>query len=198
MIRRGGFAKVSMRDVANALGVTATALYNHFPNKAALLDAVATRIYDNIPLPPKELPWTDRLRQWLIAQELAHLDHPGLASFVLSRHRTSTAAFRWIDTVLTILDDGGLDDDSQLACMRRVAFMHNPLIYLDAPQRQSESQRRGERSFLDSEEVSEEFPQLARLRSRWHGTPQRDDFEQSLKHAIDGVALMVRYRRSDF
>jgi len=196
MIRRGGFSKVSMRQVAAELGVTATALYNHFPNKASLLDAVARRIYDAIPLPPTDLPWTERLRRWLLDQELAHLDHPGLASFVLSRHRASTAAFRWIDTVLSILHEGGLDDESQLLCMRRVAFMHNPLIYLDAPERQSEA-RNQSATDVAQQNLHAQFPQLARLQSRWYGTPQREDFEAALKHSIDGLARMARYRRSD-
>lgn len=38
---------VSMRKVANAVGVTATALYYHFRNKQALLDAIADRGFSN-------------------------------------------------------------------------------------------------------------------------------------------------------
>jgi AcrR family transcriptional regulator len=37
--------EVSMREVADQLGVTATALYHHFDNKQALLDAVAGRAF---------------------------------------------------------------------------------------------------------------------------------------------------------
>jgi AcrR family transcriptional regulator len=36
---------LSMRKVAEDVGVTATALYHHFANKRALLDAVATRAF---------------------------------------------------------------------------------------------------------------------------------------------------------
>src|SRR6187431_2124686 len=95
-IREGGFASVTMRQVADELGITATALYNHFPNKDALLDEVAGQIYASIPKPDPNLHWTERLRIWLLAQENGHLDHPGLARFVLARHGESTAAFRWV------------------------------------------------------------------------------------------------------
>ena len=95
-IRAGGFANVSMRQVADDLRITATALYHHFPNKDGLLDAVAERIYDSIPRPDPGLPWTLRLRQLVLDQQRVHLDHPGLAHFALVRHSRSTAAFRWL------------------------------------------------------------------------------------------------------
>lgn len=196
-IRRDGFAKLSMRRMAAELGVTATALYNHFPNKVALLDEVAGKIYDGVPMPSRKLHWTTRLRQWLLDQEIAHLDHPGLASFVLSRHQHSTAAFRWMESVLQILYDGGLDDESQLACMRRVAFLHNPLIYLDAPERKSEARSTGSDRLL-APEILAAYPHFARLQAKWPRSPAREDFEVALRSSIDSLAKTAKKRkRSD-
>lgn len=41
ILEREGAEAVTMRRVANAVGITAMAIYRHFPNRAALLDAVA-------------------------------------------------------------------------------------------------------------------------------------------------------------
>ncbi|MGQ0483329.1 MAG: TetR/AcrR family transcriptional regulator [Pseudonocardia sp.] len=51
LIERDGADAVSMRRVAGLLGVAPMSLYNHVPNKAALLDAVAERIMTEV-VPP--------------------------------------------------------------------------------------------------------------------------------------------------
>lgn len=42
-IRRYGFEKFRLTDIARELNVSHAALYNHFPDKAALLDAISER-----------------------------------------------------------------------------------------------------------------------------------------------------------
>jgi AcrR family transcriptional regulator len=195
-IREGGFANVSMRQVADELDVTATALYHHFPNKDSLLDEVAEQIYAAIPMPDCSLPWTERLHRWLLAQERIHLEHPGLARFLLARHSQSTAAFRWIDSVLQILSEGGLDDDEQVLCMNHIGFLHNPLIYLDGPQRELEARSgsvvaRTHRQVLDGA-----YPHLARLVDKLPASPQQDNFERTLGNAIAALAAAVARGRT--
>ena len=190
-IRAGGFANVSMRQVAEELGITATALYNHFSSKDALLDEVAEQIYAAIPQPDPRLPWTERLRQWLLAQELVHLEHPGIARFLLARHAESTAAFRWMDSVFEILSDGGLDVESQLICIRRIAYLHNPLIYLDAPQREREA-RAGGTVDAAHQQALRNYPHFARVAGHWNASPTQDDFERALDSAIAGMAAAVK------
>lgn len=47
-IRRFGFEKFYLTDIARELKVSHAALYNHFPDKAALLDAVSERWLNRI------------------------------------------------------------------------------------------------------------------------------------------------------
>lgn len=193
-IREGGFANVSMRQVADDLGITATALYNHFTSKDALLDEVAEQIYAAIPKPDPRLPWTERLRLWLLAQELVHLEHPGIARFLLARHAESTAAFRWLDSIFEILSEGGLDIESQLICIRRIAYLHNPLIYLDAPQREREA-RAGGAVDAAHQQVLRNYPHFARVAGHWNASPSQEDFEKALDSAIAGMAAAVQERK---
>ena len=190
-IREGGFANVSMRQVADELGLTATALYHHFPNKDALLDEVAEQIYAEIPKPDPRLHWTERLRRWLLAQERIHLDHPGLARFLLARHSQSTAAFRWMDSVFEILSEGGLDEEDQVMCMNQLGFLHNPLIYLDGPQRELEASSGAVVAASHRHLLDHSYPYLARLVGKMPPSPRQDNFEHALENTIAALEASV-------
>jgi AcrR family transcriptional regulator len=73
VLRRHGPAKATVLDTARALGVSHTAVYKHFPSKAALREAVTRRWLnrDRDALAAiagsTELPPPQRLRAWLTA-----------------------------------------------------------------------------------------------------------------------------------
>lgn len=48
LFEREGAGRVSMRKVADAVGITATAIYRHFPNRQALLDRISNDSFDEI------------------------------------------------------------------------------------------------------------------------------------------------------
>ncbi|MFC5186013.1 TetR/AcrR family transcriptional regulator C-terminal domain-containing protein [Actinomadura harenae] len=57
-----GLDGLTMRRLGVALNVQAGALYRHFPNKEALLDAMADQLLEGVAEPlPSGLPWPDRL-----------------------------------------------------------------------------------------------------------------------------------------
>lgn len=132
-IRAGGFASVTMRRIADELGMTATALYHHFEDKDALLDRVSEQIYDSIPMPERTLHWTERLRQLILAQQQAHLRYPGLTRFLLVHRTHSQAAFRWIESILQVLLEGGLSEKQALSALNQLTYLVNPLTFLDEP-----------------------------------------------------------------
>ena len=184
-----------MRQVADELGITATALYHHFRDKDALLDKVAERIYDSIPRPKPTLPWTARLRQLVLAQQKAHLEHPGLARFVLMRRMESTGAFQWMESILQILHEGGLDEDGILFGLNQLAFLINPMTFLDEPQRRSETKMFSltvsRRRIL---EQAERFPSLASMMDRMPGRQYEDQFVLALDGVIDGLQAHIESR----
>jgi AcrR family transcriptional regulator len=48
LVARGGHEQLSLREVADAVGVAHRSLYNHFADREALLDAVATDAYTRL------------------------------------------------------------------------------------------------------------------------------------------------------
>lgn len=64
LLNRVGLEGLTVRAIADELGVKAPALYWHLKNKQELLDEVATEMFLTIPPPPPPSvgdPWTDRL-----------------------------------------------------------------------------------------------------------------------------------------
>ena len=83
---RGGVEALSMRDIAKQAGITAMAIYRHYANKQALIDALVLDALDEwsriaLAVPPAPPP------EWLAAIGRANLD------FALERPRRYEAAF---------------------------------------------------------------------------------------------------------
>jgi AcrR family transcriptional regulator len=78
-MRREGFDKVRLSEIAKQLGVSHAALYAHFADKAALLDAVSERWLSEIDarletICKKPGPPAERLHAWMIALHRAKRD----------------------------------------------------------------------------------------------------------------------------
>lgn len=63
LIERDGMEAFSTRRLGEALGCEAMSLYNHFPSKAHVLDALVDRVLAGVPLPDRSLRPGERLWQ---------------------------------------------------------------------------------------------------------------------------------------
>ena len=74
---REGVAAVTMRRLAEALGVHPTSLYNHLPTKEAILDGIADHLIEEAGLPTAFDTWQDWVRA--LARGLRDIAraHPG-------------------------------------------------------------------------------------------------------------------------
>src|ERR1700761_8892487 len=74
-----GLEAVSIRRLAQELGVTPMALYWHVQNKDELLAAMGDRIFADLDLPAgREDPWDDRLSQLMVVLLAGLRRHPTL------------------------------------------------------------------------------------------------------------------------
>jgi AcrR family transcriptional regulator len=92
-----GVEAVSMRRIAQKVGVTATAIYRHFENKAALLDAVADRGFDaliqyfaTVPEDPETVAYLRGLAQVYFRFAI---DHPEDYRFIFVIQRSNARRF---------------------------------------------------------------------------------------------------------
>src|SRR5713101_2303701 len=80
----GGDA-LTMRRVADEIGVSASALYGYVANKEELVQLVLEQIMTEIPLPRTGTDWQDMLRSWGRETLAVFRRHPGVAGLTLGR-----------------------------------------------------------------------------------------------------------------
>lgn len=105
--REGGEA-MTMRRIAGELGCDPMALYRHFPDRTALLDAVADLALTAVPSPDTALAWDERLRRVADDIRAAALTHPGIAGHVAARPPLGEQGQRIAAGVFAALGDAGL------------------------------------------------------------------------------------------
>src|SRR6266540_4589920 len=71
-----GIESLSMRKLADELGVKAMSLYNHVANKDDLLDGIVDAVWGEIVLPSAETDWKTRIRGIATSAHEALLRHP--------------------------------------------------------------------------------------------------------------------------
>jgi AcrR family transcriptional regulator len=121
LIERDGINAVSMRRLAAELGTGAMSLYNHLPNKAALLDAVAEHVLVEVHLTadPSD-DWRAAARSLARSfREVAHR-YPRSVMVVISRPPNSTVGLRAVELALATVRAAGFDGSAAVRAMRAV------------------------------------------------------------------------------
>jgi AcrR family transcriptional regulator len=116
LTKRVGLDSLTMRALADELGVTPMATYYYVHNKTELVDLVIEAVMAAVPVPdPASGTWSERM--WRVNRDTrkATAAHPGLAEALLDRPPTP-AARRHIQAVIDcLLEAGFAPDDAQVA-----------------------------------------------------------------------------------
>ena len=104
---RDGIDSISMRKLAQELGVEAMSLYTHVRNKEDLLDGMVDAVIGQIPISADGAGWKASLRQMALAARTVVLRHPWAARTIETRSAPGPAALRYINAVLGIFREGG-------------------------------------------------------------------------------------------
>ena len=103
-----GLQELSMRKLAEVLGVAPMALYRHIANKDDLIDAMIDVVFTEIPLPPRDAEWRTAMRQRAISVRDALERHRWAIGLMESRLHPGPANLRHHDAVLGNLRASGL------------------------------------------------------------------------------------------
>jgi AcrR family transcriptional regulator len=104
---RDGIESISMRRLAQELGVEAMSLYTHVRNKDDLLDGMVDAVIGKIPTSADGADWKASLRQMVLAARGVVLTHPWAPRPIASRTTLGPAMMRYANTVIGVLRQGG-------------------------------------------------------------------------------------------
>jgi AcrR family transcriptional regulator len=102
-----GTESISMRRLAQELGVEAMSLYTHVRSKDDLLDGMADAVISQVPLSAGEAGWKTGLRQMALAAREVMLRHPWAPRIIETRTVPGPAALGYINAVIGTLREGG-------------------------------------------------------------------------------------------
>jgi len=105
----GGDA-LTMRRVADEIGVSASSLYGYVANKEELVQLVLEQIMTEIPVPEPGVDWQDMLRAWARECLAVFRRHPGVAGLTLGRVPFGPTMLVAVERMLATLRAAGLPD----------------------------------------------------------------------------------------
>ncbi|MFA9429979.1 TetR family transcriptional regulator [Egicoccus sp. AB-alg2] len=114
---RDGIEALTMRNLAQGLGVEAMSLYHHVRNKDALLDGVVEVVVEeiNAAVAPVDgtsaQDWKAAMRERILTARAVLLRHPWAPALIETRPSISLAVMRYYDDLLALMRTGGFSYD---------------------------------------------------------------------------------------
>lgn len=104
---RDGVASLTMRRLAERLGVEAMSLYHHVANKDDILDGMVDAVFSEFELPRADGDWKAGLRRRSVSARAVLARHPWAVGLLESRRNPGPATLRHHDTVVGTLRTAG-------------------------------------------------------------------------------------------
>ena len=120
-VDREGLDALTMRKLGAELGVEAMSLYNHVPNKSALLDGMVEVLLAKLEIPPENHDWEERIRQGYRAfRRLAH-EHPNVFPLLVDRPPDTMDGVWLVEEFLRTLEEAGFGKETALHAFRALS-----------------------------------------------------------------------------
>jgi AcrR family transcriptional regulator len=106
-----GLEALTMRRIAQELGVEAMSLYNHVANKDEILDGLIETVATEIELPPPGADWKEALRHILVSAQQTLLRHRWAQSLWMARGMPGPARLSYAESILRTLREAGFSKE---------------------------------------------------------------------------------------
>ncbi len=104
---KGGIGSLTMRKLAQKLGVEAMTLYYYVAKKDDIVDGILDLVVGEIELPIAGGEWKAALRRSAISAHQVLLRHPWACGLMMSPARVGPARFRYMESLLGRLREAG-------------------------------------------------------------------------------------------
>jgi AcrR family transcriptional regulator len=105
----GGDA-LTMRRVADQIGVSASSLYGYVANKEELVQLVLDRIFEEVDVPPTGGNWQETVKEFARAMLRAYRRHRGVAALTLGRVAVTPGMLATGERILAEVRSAGMPD----------------------------------------------------------------------------------------
>jgi len=106
-----GIDSLSMRQLAQELGVVPMALYKHVANKDELLDGMVDIVVGEVDPPARDTDWRSSVRQRILSARQALLHHPWASRVIESRNTPTPVVLDYLDSMIGMFRQGGFSVD---------------------------------------------------------------------------------------
>jgi AcrR family transcriptional regulator len=185
----GGIKAVSMRKIAQELGVEAMSLYNHVASKDEIVDGIVDLVATEIDLAPTGDDWKEAMRRRVISAHEVLLKHPWACSLWMSSETLGGPRMRYADAVLRGFREGGFPEELTYHAFHVIqSHIMGFTMYVASFEFDVEDLERLAAEFLETF-PADEYPDLAD-HIRQHAEPgdeHEGTFEFGLDLVLDGL-----------
>ncbi len=120
VIDRDGLAAMSMRTVAEQLGLSTMALYRYVEDRAELERLVVDLVLAGVDTAPPaaDRPWRERVETMVLRMRDTLEVHPEVVPLTAVHRQSSPSLLRWAETVLAILTEAGVAGPDRVVALR--------------------------------------------------------------------------------
>ncbi|MEW2073743.1 MULTISPECIES: TetR/AcrR family transcriptional regulator [unclassified Streptomyces] len=198
----GGADALSMRNLAQVLGVVPMALYKHVANKNELLDGMIDVLVGEIDPPAEDTDWKTAVRLRVLSARRMLLRHPWASGVIEARMKARTAptpaVMAYLDSMIGVFRAGGFPLDLVHHAMhvmgsRLLGFSQE--LFVDGPGREPDPDA------PPPEEMAARYPHITALAMAvahdeesvvGSGCDDQYEFEFALDLTLDGLARLLR------
>ena len=188
----GGLGRVTMRRVAEALGVEAMSLYHHVANKDALLDGMVDAVFAEM-APPAGGPWRPALAEHARSARRAMARHPWALGLMDARTSPGPATLGHHEAVLACLRGAGFSlEQTGLAYSALDAYVYGFVLQEASLPTEDGAFDEDARSMMAA--VSpDDYPHLVEMagHAMVEGYDFGDQFEPGLALVLDGLERLL-------
>lgn len=196
-----GMAAVSMRRVAQQLGVTPMSLYRHVPGKAELIDLMRDHVYGERPPSAATAPWQEQLATWARHGYALYLRHPWLTATSSSRFVPGPNTIAVYEAGLRIVFATGLRPAETTAVINLVGgFVESAARQvIDAALLEQATGESHEAWWSARDELYarlDPFPTISAIWAAGGYDDPEDPFEFGLRRVLAGIAALIESRQA--
>lgn len=192
----GGLPALTMRKLAQMLGVEPMSVYYHVANKAQILDGIVDAVFSEIELPTPEEPWKPAMRRRATSARQALVRHSWAPGLMDSRINPGPATLGHHDAMIGKLRSAGFSIELTAHAVSVLDGYVNGFasqevaLPFDSPETTAEVAE-----MILSQFPTDDYPHLAELTTEHvlqPGYSYSDEFEFGLDLILDGLERHLR------